>query len=153
MRRTDKPFSQALHEVRGDRKVTEIAWHIEALARERDGKSRTGASRSSFEKHSAGNLESPPSTVLLRRVAEVLGIDASYFVEYRLWLARRQLDARPSEEGGVGFAAAVANLAKISELLDLDATTGRDAAGVAEALQAEAERAPRRAGGAGRQSP
>jgi hypothetical protein len=52
----------------------------------------------------------------MERVAEVLGIDPAYFAEYRLAMARHVLDER-----GVGFDAAVANLAKVRAALGLEA--------------------------------
>ncbi|HZV74562.1 MAG TPA: hypothetical protein VFF79_12665 [Conexibacter sp.] len=112
---SQKPFPQAIDDARGTRTIQDIAWHLEGLVRSRRDGIRQGASRSSFEKHAAGTARGAPSAYLMERVAEVLGIDPAYFAEYRLAMARHVLDER-----GVGFEAAVANLAKVRQALGLE---------------------------------
>lgn len=88
-----------------------MAFRVWAL-RDPDGR---GVSVSLVQKRLAKGSRARPSMELMRSIARVLDADPALFAEYRLALARAQLD-----EQAIGLAAAVENLARVEWTADLD---------------------------------
>jgi transcriptional regulator with XRE-family HTH domain len=95
---SNKPFGEALRQLMNDRGLTyrELAGRTRQL----DGKGMTHAHINML-----ANGHDRPSTRAMELIGEACGVDPSYFAEYRLALAMRELD--PEE---VGFERALENL-------------------------------------------
>lgn len=95
---SDKPFGDALRALMTDRGLTyrELAQRT----RELDGRGMTHAHINML-----ANGHDRPSTRAMELIADACGVESSYFAEYRLALAMRELD--PDE---VGFEQALENL-------------------------------------------
>jgi transcriptional regulator with XRE-family HTH domain len=95
---SDNPFGDALRALMNDRELTyrELAHRT----RELDGRGMTHAHINML-----ANGHDRPSTRAMELIAEACGVEPSYFAEYRLALAMRELD--PDE---VGFEQALENL-------------------------------------------
>jgi transcriptional regulator with XRE-family HTH domain len=95
---SNKPFGDALRELMAKRELTyrELSQRTRAL----DGRGMTHAHINML-----ANGHDRPSTRAMELIAKVCGVDPSYFAEYRLVSAMRELD--PDE---VGFEQALENL-------------------------------------------
>ena len=95
---SDKPFGDALRALMNDHELTyrELAQRTRQL----DGRGMTHAHINML-----ANGHDRPSTRAMELIADACGVEPSYFAEYRLALAMRELD--PDE---VGFEQALENL-------------------------------------------
>jgi transcriptional regulator with XRE-family HTH domain len=95
---SNKPFGEALRGLMNDHGLTyrELAQRT----RELDGRGMTHAHINML-----ANGHDRPSTRAMELIADACGIEPSYFAEYRLALAMRELDP-----GEVGFEQALENL-------------------------------------------